>query len=324
MIKLRALILLIFVFGGLHRVAAQQDTARILSGNVNDARGGQEGRVKKHPKPQLVAKLPQALNETSGLVYAGGQLWTINDGGNEPALYRIDTAIGSVMRKVMVSNAGNIDWESLTQDDSCIYVGDFGNNYGNRKNLRIIKISKHILLNPANDSVQAGTISFTYADQVDVSSGLNKTNFDCEAFFYYDDSLHLFSKNWTDQQTRHYILPAAEGKYQAYPIETFNADGLITDAAFNKNGEIVLLGYKNTGGSFWNCFLWIFEDAGNGRLSGKNHTRVELGSALNLGQAEGLAFGEAGKLWISSERISPGWVNLPARLFKVDLSKFSR
>ena len=321
MIKLRALFLLIIVFVSLQKIAAQQDTARIIPEKVNSDRTKPDEEVKNRLKPHLVAKLPSVLNETSGLAIVGGQLWTLNDGGNEAALYQIDTASGRVMRRVMVSNARNIDWESLTQDDSSIYIGDFGNNYGSRKNLRILKIAKYNLLNPANDSVEAGFISFAFADQVDFSSRLNQTNFDCEAFFYCNDSLHLFSKNWADQQTRHYVLPTAAGTYRACLLETFNADGLITDAAINRKGEIVLLGYKNTGGKFWNCFLWIFRDAGSNRLAGNKYTRIELGSALNLGQTEGLAFGEGERIWISSERISHSWVHLPARLFKVDLSK---
>lgn len=322
MIKLRTFILLIFVFSGLENINAQQDTVRIISGNVNAAGTNPGAEAKIHLKPGFVAKLPSALNETSGLVYFNGQLWTINDGGNEPALSRIDTTSGSVLRRVMVSNTKNIDWESITQDDSSIYIGDFGNNYGSRKNLRILKIEKCKLLDPSNDSVEAGLISFEYADQVDFSPRLNQTNFDCEAFFYHNDSLHLFSKNWGDQQTRHYVLPSVTGKYTACLIETFNAGGLITDAAINGNGEIVLLGYKNTGGKFWNCFLWVFRGNDNNRLAGKMHTRIELGSALNLGQTEGLAFGEGNRLWISSERITSGWVNLPAKLFQADISKY--
>jgi hypothetical protein len=233
----------------------------------------------------------------------------------------VDSASGSVMRRVMVSNTENIDWESVTQDDSVIYIGDFGNNYGSRKNLRILKIAKLDLLNPLTDSVQAGFISFVYADQSDFSPRLNQTNFDCEAFFYHNDSLHLFSKNWGDQQTRHYVLPSVAGKYTACPIETFNAGGLITDAAVSQKGEIVLLGYKNTGGKFWNCFLWVFGVDGSNCLTGKQHTRIELGSALSLGQTEGLAFNEGNRLWISSERIRSGWVNLPAKLFQFDVLK---
>ena len=323
MIKLRIILIPFFLFGSLTRISAQQDSARIMADSSRLSRQ-QQSKGEYHLKPEFVAALPATLNETSGLVYFNSQLWTINDGGNEAALYRVDTAGGKVMRKVTVINAANTDWESITQDDSCIYIGDFGNNYGSRKNLQILKIAKHDLLNPVNDAVKAGVISFTYADQVDFSPRLNQTNFDCEAFFFHDDTLHLFSKNWSDQQTRHYVLPADTGTYTACLTETFNANGLITDAAISREGEIVLLGYKNGGGKSWKCFLWVFSNNGSNRLGAGKPVRIGLGSALKLGQSEGLAFGNGHRLWISSESISPGGIQLPSKLFRADVSSFSR
>lgn len=149
-----------------------------------------------HVKPEFITKLPPRLNETSGLVFFDGNLWTINDSGNPPELFSIDTANGNILRALRISNADNKDWESLTQDDSSLYIGDFGNNYGNRTDLRILKISKADLLSPSADSVRADCINYSYPDQTRFAPGLNKNNFDCEAFIFYNDSLHLFSKNW--------------------------------------------------------------------------------------------------------------------------------
>lgn len=275
-----------------------------------------------HAKPQFITKLPPRVNETSGLVFFGGSLWTINDSGNPPELFSIDTANGNILRVVRISNADNKDWESLTQDDSSLYIGDFGNNYGNRTDLRILKISKADMLDPSADSVRAGCISFFYPDQLRFSVGLNKSNFDCEAFIFYKDSLHLFSKNWSDLNTKHYVLPAIPGRYKARYAEQFSADGLITDASVNSEGNIVLLGYKNTGRDLWKCICWILQASESGIFFDEAKKRIELGSALHLGQTEGIFLSPNNEAWISAESIQAGELSSSAKLFRLDLSRF--
>ncbi len=273
-------------------------------------------------KPWLIAKLPATLNETSGLVFFNGMLWTINDGGNPAEIYQVDTISGEVLRAVVVGNAVNTDWESITQDDSGIYIGDFGNNSGNRTDLRILKIAKAELLNTSDDTVSARFIYFSYPDQVDFTSALNQNNFDCEAFFFHNDSLHLFSKNWTDLKTRHYILPADTGTFKARIIEQFDADGFITDASINEEGNIILLGYKNTGGRIWDCFCWLLAGNGSGLYFDRSKIRIELGTAWHLGQTEGIFLNNDNTGWLSSESILAGRLFRPAKLFRLDLSSF--
>lgn len=274
-----------------------------------------------HVKPEFITKLPPRLNETSGLVFFDGNLWTINDSGNPPELFSIDTANGNILRALRISNADNKDWESLTQDDSSLYIGDFGNNYGNRTDLRILKISKADLLSPSADSVRTDCINYSYPDQTRFAPGLNKNNFDCEAFIFYNDSLHLFSKNWSDLNTKHYVLPSIAGRYKAKYIEQFNADGLITDASLNSAGNIVLLGYKNTGGGLWKCFCWTIVPSGSGLIFDGLKKRIELGSALFLGQTEGIVLNDNNKAWISAESIQAGELTSPAKLFRLDLNR---
>ncbi|MEI6062171.1 MAG: T9SS C-terminal target domain-containing protein [Bacteroidota bacterium] len=273
----------------------------------------------RHCKPRLATRLPETLKETSGLVFFNGQLWTINDSGNPPAIYQVDTTTGFVLRTVMVSNAVNTDWESITQHDSNIFIGDFGNNYGNRTDLRILKISKAKLLNPEIHSLEAGYIRFAYADQSSFSQELNSNNFDCEAFVYCNDSLHLLSKDWTDLQTRHYVLPADTGNFIAKYVGQFNANGLITDAAISKNGNIVLLGYKKMCWKFYSCFAWLLSDYQGGEFFSGNRSRIKLGSAFHLGQTEGVALKKNGQLWISAESILSGILYHPTKLFRLTL-----
>jgi hypothetical protein len=273
-------------------------------------------------KSEFVTNLPTAVTETSGLIVLNGMLWTINDSGNPAEIYQIDSTSGAVIRKVVIRNAVNTDWEAITQDDSNIYIGDFGNNPGNRTDLRILKIPKNCLSNNSDSIVQAGYIHFRYPDQFLFKSSFNKNNFDCEAFFYRNDSLHLFSKDWSDLQTRHYILPADTGNYTAKLVEKFNADGLITDASINKKGNIILLGYKNTGGNAYSCFCWLISGYKDCSFFSGKKSRVELGSAVQLGQSEGIMLNEDNSAWLTSESINFSLIHHPAKLFKLYLGNY--
>jgi hypothetical protein len=273
-------------------------------------------------EPHLITNLSPILKETSGLLYFNGQLWTINDSGNPPVLYQVDTVDGSILRTVTIRNAVNTDWESLTRDDSNVYIGDFGNNSGNRTNLHILKIPLTDLLNPLTDTAQAGYIHFSFSDQPEITNATGNPDFDCEAFVYHKDSLHLFSKNWTDQQTRHYVLPADTGTYLAMYVEQFNTDGLITDASVNEKGNIILLGYKNTGGKLYNCFTWLLSGYKNNFYFSGKKQRIELGSALRAGQTEGVVLENDNSVWLSAESIQIGGLTFPAKLFRLDVRKY--
>jgi hypothetical protein len=275
--------------------------------------------AKLRVKPRLMSKLPPALHETSGLILFDGQLWTINDGGNPAELYQIDTANGQVLRAIKISNSANSDWEGLAQDNSNVYIGDFGNNAGNRTNLRVLKINKSALLDTANTQAEAQIIHFRYPDQTDFTASFNNNNFDCEAFFYHNGQLHLFTKNWGDKQSRHYSLPSDSGSYVAHFIEQFDADGLITDATINKSGNMVLLGYEKTWWKFYASFAWLIAANNRGFYFDGNKKRVGLGSVLHVGQSEGIFLKNDNSAFISSESILNGWFRRPAKLLMIDL-----
>lgn len=276
----------------------------------------------KYYTPRLKAELSTSIKETSALVMFNGQLWTINDSGNPPEIYQIDTTNGEVLRTVFIKNAVNIDWESLTHDEKYVYIGDCGNNFGNRTDLHILKISKADLLNHLSDTVQAGFIRFSFSDQTDVTKKSRKTNFDCEAMMYHNDSLHLFSKDWVDLQTRHYILPTDTGTCQARYVERYNVDALITDASVNKEGNVVLSGYKKTMKDMYPCILWVLYDYKGSFYFSGNKRRIELGTALEMGQTEGIVLENNNTGWLSAESILEGIINRPAKLFRLDLRKF--
>ncbi len=250
------------------------------------------------------AVLPDMLEEASGAAYLDGALWTLNDGGNPNEIYRIDTLTGEVLQTVLVGALENEDWEDLAQNDTHLFVGDFGNNLGNRMDLRIGQIDRS---NLGNLIVSAQIINFSYSDQTDFTERFNDNDYDCEAFFFYQDSLHLFTKNWVDEKTRHYTLPATPGTHVAQLRETFDSEGLITGAAIDEEtGTISLLGYTPSGVNF----MWLLYDYPSHHFFSGNIRKIDLGTGLTNSQTEGIIFIENGAGFVVSENFN----FLPPRL----------
>lgn len=262
------------------------------------------------------ATMPSAVNESSGLLYTGGSVWTHNDSGNSATLFRVDSTSGQVLQQVIISNFPNTDWEDLAASAQHVYIGDFGNNNGDRRDLRILRVTKTDLGASATTAT-AQAINFSYPDQTDFTPRSNAHNFDCEAFFFANDSLHLFTKNWLDLKTRYYTVPATPGTYVAHLKSTFNVNGLVTAADLNPAGTTAaLLGYNSTNGT---TFMWVLTGfQGTGYLKA-NKRRIELPNALLIGQAEGLCFVKNGRVFISNEQISNALLTVPPRLYALGL-----
>jgi hypothetical protein len=194
----------------------------------------------------IYSKLSKNVNESSGVILFEECLWTFNDSRGEPEIYKIDKNTGKVIKTVRIKNVENHDWEDITQDDDCIYVGDFGNNKGNRKDLAIYKILKKDIKMGNMVEVEAEIISFSYDDQESFAVKWHSNNFDCESVISFGDSLMIFSKDWADYKTRMYKLPKTAGKFKINAIAAFDAGGLVTGADYNSSSEnLVLVGYND-------------------------------------------------------------------------------
>ncbi len=245
-------------------------------------------------------KLSDSLLETSGLIYYNGCFWTINDSGNQPYIYSFDSVNGKVKHITYISNHANNDWEEITQDSDHFYVGDFGNNNGNRQDLTVLKVPKNKLkLNQFKDSIEAEKIHFSMADQISYNSMPENNNYDVEAMFYFNDSLHLFTKNWADDSSRHYVIPAKEGTYISKPIESIYVGGQITSACLSNDGKrAVIAGYKKSTGA---CFMFLLWDYSGTKFFNGNKRKIGLSNALFFGQNEGSCFVD-NRLYFTNEK----------------------
>lgn len=263
----------------------------------------------------LVDSLANELPESSGLEFWDQLLWSHNDSDNSSRFYGFDTLTGLISRSVLIENSPQIDWEDMTKDESHFYIGDFGNNAGTRTNLKILKIPFASLTGNALDTVQSEFIQFSYPDQTDFSGVNTNHNFDCEAFVFFNDSLHLFSKNRSNGYTKHYVLPTNPGTFVATLVDSVFVDGQITSAAFSSDSILFLIGYKPPAYSPFAFIVWDYHQ--NNLFSG-NKRRLQLGSVLTMGQQEGVCFSSGKTGFISSEQVTA--LSQVSRYFSFDLS----
>lgn len=253
------------------------------------------------------------LIENSGMIFFDGKVWFQCDGGAEPALFAFDTTASKVVRTVKVKNAINHDWEDVTHDSAYVYIGDFGNNNGDRKNLQILKILKSDILK--KNEVTAEWINFSYADQSDFTKRRGEHDFDCEAMIAIGDSLFLFTKNWADNRTRVYGLPSKTGNYSIHPLASYDTGGLVTGAAYDKeNGILMLVAYKFDN-KFFVPFLLASPLSNSSGLRSLNFRKFTINKEFH--QMEAITETPWGAFLFSNEAIYKKYLAVPAKLFEI-------
>lgn len=260
---------------------------------------------------KLVGALPEVVSESSGLLFYNDELITHNDSGNTPTLYFLDKNTFKVKRKVVVANAKNIDWEDITQDQHFIYVADFGNFNGDRKDLCIYKISKKDI--HTKDKVTAEKIYYSYPDQ-DSFTRTTRSDFDAEALFSKGDNLFILTKQWQGKGTNAYKIPKKQGIYKAVSVGSYKTNGMVTGANYNsKTDKVVLVGY--------NMFMLPFAV----EITGLSDANLFSGSVkktpLDIGfaQVEGVTNLDNNTYYISSESFLK--LGASASVFKLTVNK---
>jgi hypothetical protein len=265
-------------------------------------------------EPEFITDLVHGLRETSGLAFWNGHLWTHNDKGDENELYSIDKTTGGIKHTIVLDGADNVDYEDLAQNEDYIFVGDVGNNEGDRKDLVIYRIAKEgVEITGSQTSVRPDKIRFDYEDQQDFSTNRDH-NFDCEAIIYLNDKIYLFTKNRADNQSNLYAMPAQPGYHKAKRISSFYTGGRITGACINSKGnQVILIGYNKRA----HVFLWVLDNFADENFFSSTKRYVNLGPFDVIGQAEAITYFDDETIYISAEQIE----GQPAKLYKMSLEK---
>lgn len=260
-------------------------------------------------------KLSDSIPETSGLIAFDALFWTHND-DHDTTLYGMNSE-GKIQNKINLVGVKNNDWEEISQDSLYLYIGDFGNNYkGNRRDLKILRIEKKSFL---SNTPVIDTIAFSYANQIDFAiQKANTTNFDCEAFVVLQDSIYLFTKEWTTEKTTVYSLPKSPGTHIAQRKETLNTQGLITGAtSLPASKGVALCGYSK----FLQPFVYLLYDYKNNDFSTGNNRKIKL--ELPFHQIEGIATEDGKVFYLTNEAtLKKPFVNTPQQMHSIDLSAY--
>jgi hypothetical protein len=239
--------------------------------------------------------LPKELPESSGLAVYNNFVYSHNDGGNPASLYCLDKK-ANLIKEIKIIGASNVDWEDMSFDQGLFYISETGNNYHNRKNLKIYTVQ---------DSVVIKTNTFNYAKQQLFPPHESKRDFDCEALLVRNDTAYLFSKTWANPYhgiTYQYILPLKnETESTVWPVDSFITgkqnfmDGSITGCDLSPGKKYFALTSCN--------YLYVFYNfKGCNYLQG-NYAVFRYESTT---QREAIAFETDSTFFVTDER----WANL--------------
>ena len=234
-------------------------------------------------------ELPKEINETSGLEIINNNFVTHNDSGGDPVVYEFNQN-GVIINRYNINgdsgyNLENVDWEDLGADGEYLYIADTGNNFGTRKDLKLIKVD------PSNNFQAVNEINISYKDQESFLPKL-RHKFDAEGLTIIDDQIALFSKDRDSLNTDIYFIPTNGGPLSS--INTFNVKALITGADYDNNlGLLALISYDSDG----NQYIILFP---NFNPKGKNSFK-KFRIPIDKSQMESIKIINKNEFWITSE-----------------------
>ncbi len=285
--------------------------------NFNPAATVNDGSCQYAPtqaQAAVHAVLPNSLSELSGLGFACQKLWGHNDGGQAPVLFGMDAASGAILDSLPIP-VQQIDWEDACVGPNHLFIGDFGNNTGQRDSLAVLRIPLQELCQ--RQVLTVDTIAFSYADQPGPVSDPNGHDRDCESMAFFRDSLVLLTKNRNSSKARWYRLPAIPGHYALYPVDSTELQGQATGLDVWGDSLLVLVGYTPP---IFSPFLVLGFDFGQNYPWQGNWRRLDLGTVFDMGQLESVVFTQSHQLMMGSEAV--GTLNLPPRLYAFSLAPY--
>ena len=239
-------------------------------------------------------ELPKIINETSGLEIYNNNFITHNDSGGEPSLYVFNEKGEIIETMELNKNSSqqieNNDWEDITNDNEYLFVADTGNNFGNRDNLNIIRVSKKDSL------IVDGVIEISYLNQESFFPR-PKHKYDAEALVIIDDKIVLFSKDREGLNSDLYLIDKTlSGSQTLTSSSSYNVNTLITGGDYNEeNNLLALVGYNSREEQHLILFNnFVLTDL-------KNNTFVKYKIPLERAQIEAIKIIDEKTFWVTSE-----------------------
>ena len=253
-----------------------------------------EMRRADHPRPGGRFEHP-LLRESSGVAASRRQpgiLWTLNDSGNDAAIFATDT-LGRDYGAFAVAGSENRDWEAIAIGPcgprECIYIADTGDNGKRRPSVRIYRVTE--------PSVAAGHPRSPRAEVLEVRYPDGPRDVEAE-FVGTDGAVYLIAKG-RGRSPRAYRITAEAWESDEtvvaedigrLPISTGGLGSEVTDAALSPSGDVVAVRTY--------LAIYLFTLTGEGTL-------VPLGIACDAAglqlQGEGISWLDDRVLVLTSE-----------------------
>nr|WP_315252169.1 hypothetical protein [uncultured Flavobacterium sp.] len=243
--------------------------------------------------------LPKKLKEVSGITYfpETNLIYALEDSGNDNKIFALNSE-GKLEKTITVNNTSNVDWEDITKDKTGnIYIGDFGNNDNERKDLCIYKVAKNEL--SKENAVSEYKISFSYPEQTEFPPKKSEMFYDVEGFFEYQNYFYLFTKNRSkgfDGTAFIYKILNAPGTQKAVRIGEFKTCDnynhcVLTSATISPDGKkAVLLSHDK---------IVLFQNFSGDLFHTGSQTEIQLN---HFSQKEAIVFKDNTTLLIADEK----------------------
>lgn len=269
----------------------------------------------------ITVRNPARLRENSGATMSAvqpGLIFTINDSGNEPLLFALDTT-GTLRGTWQIQGAVNHDWEAIAAGPcaqtpavgspdssySCLYIGDVGDNEAERESVTIYRVREPKA--GATDSLStlsAESLSFRY----------EKGAHDVEAMFVSrDGALNLITKRplrgWSFRLRPSLVFRVPASAWGRGPAVAHRVDSLaivpgsapnrtITDASLSRDGRYLAVR------TYWQVYVFS-TDSTTGRVNAPIAPTTCNIATLRERQGEGISwYLDTRKLLVTSEGVS--------------------
>ncbi len=173
------------------------------------------------PSIPEIMTLPYVIDESSGLAWTASGLYTVNDSGDGPMIYRIDTTNKDVSAVIKLERAKNKDWEDLAYDASYLYIADTGNNLKKKKKMQLYAIHDTVLQSTPKVTNNFLTYEFRFYDDQGEEDKVN-----CEAMAVDGNMVYFISKE--KKKAIVYGLDLGKDEGRAFRITEVKLDFQIT------------------------------------------------------------------------------------------------
>lgn len=237
--------------------------------------------------------LPDEIRESSALLCLdNGHFLTLNDSGNSSELFEIDQR-GRILQRTSLA-VSNTDWEAITQNEHHIFIGDIGNNHGNREQTWLWQLDK-----PWQRPQVPRQLLLPHPDYPSQPPQPYQHDLDAEALAYANGYIWMFSKSWLSGHTQVYQWSAGHSLRKAGTIAGLT--GLVTDASFSEVDQLfVLVGYADMRK---NPLQFIFSNNYQPFLAlvDTDFKLVKQISLQSRGQVEAVCVDKQQQVWLTQE-----------------------